>query len=373
MRPAVQVLVVEDNPGDAKLIALALAESTRPKFASTCVATLAAAIAHLQKGAHTDVVLLDLSLPDATGEDTVVQMRAAAPELPIVIMTGLDDAMFAERMVALGAQDYLIKGDATALMMSRAVRHAITRMRQAIERESLVKELRVSVETQNRMFGILAHDLRNPVGVIGGYAEFIELTEEGKLSDIMKSALRSIREGAAHMNDLIEDALALAVAEAGQISVVRRRLDLGELARKAANLAAVAATRKLVRVVVEGGPAWIAVDAVKIEQVLNNLIGNAIKFSKEGDVITISVATDGAGHACLSVADQGGGIPDEVKANLFKPFVKGKTGTAGERSNGLGLYICSRIIDAHGGTITAESEDGRGTTFTVRVPPSAEY
>jgi len=364
---SVQVLIIEDNPGDAELIALALADSVRPRFRISRAATLAKGLEHLRGGGATDVVLLDLSLPDAVGEGTVTRMRAAAPDLPIVIMTGYDDAEFADRMVALGAQDYLVKGNATGPMIWRAIRYAITRMQHAIEREALVKDLRASVEMKNKMFGVLAHDLRNPVGAICGYAEFIEIVEEAHLTERMKTSLQAIHDSAIYMNDLIGDVLALAVADAGEVTLMRQRIDLGAVARKAVAINAAAAEKKRVRLVVEAPPVWIAGDAVKLEQVLNNLIGNAVKFSKANDVVTVSAAADGAG-ARLSVADQGAGISPAAMAHLFKPFVKGEMGTAGERSNGLGLYICLRIVEAHGGGIDVASEPGQGSTFTVILP-----
>ena len=363
----VRVLVVEDNAGDAELIILALAESTRPQFHVTHATTLAEAREHLRRDPAIDVILLDLSLPDAAGEATVTRMRDAAPNLPIVIMTGFDDPEFAERMVALGAQDYMVKGDSSSPMVARAIRYALTRMQQTLERESLVKDLQSSVEMKNKMFGILAHDLRNPIGAVCGYVEFIEMTDGEKLTERTASSLRTIHDAASYMNNLIEDVLAMAVAEAGEVTMVRQRLDLGTVAKKALAVAAIAADKKQVRLALEAQAAWVEGDAAKIEQVLNNLIGNAIKFSEPGGVVTISAAK-GADGACLKVTDHGAGIPAGVMQNLFKPFVKGKTGTAGERSNGLGLYICARIVEAHGGRILVDSQPGQGSVFTVMLP-----
>ena len=361
----VRVLVVEDNPGDAELITIALIESERPRFHIAHAATFGEALARLQGGAPTDVILLDLSLPDVSGEDTVTRMRSAAPELPIVIMTGFDDGEFAERMVALGAQDYLVKGDSSAPMIWRAIRYAITRMQQAIEREALVKELRDSVEMKNKMFGILAHDLRNPIGAVNGYAEFMELTEE--LSERMKRSLTAVREAATYMNDLIEDVLSLAVTEAAEVTVIRQRTDLAQVARKAAGVTATAAEKKGIRLALDTRTAWVDGDSLKLEQVLCNLIANAVKFSTPGDAVTVTTRAEGA-EARLAVIDRGQGIPEGIRGTLFQPFVKGKTGTAGERSNGLGLYICSRIVAAHGGRIEVDSREGQGTTFTVILP-----
>lgn len=365
----VNVLVVEDNPGDARLIQAALVESQHPIFRVSFATTLAGAENHLRdNGTATNVILLDLSLPDVTGEATVVRMREAAPDLPIVIMSGLDDDLFAERAVALGAQDYLVKGAFTGPMLWRAITYAVTRMQLSIERESLVNELRATIEIKNKMMGILAHDLRNPIGAISGYAEFLEMTEAKTLSQRMVNSLQVIRESATFMNNLMEEVLSLAVADAGEIVVNRQRINLGTLARQAAAITAMAAEKKQIRLKVEAETVWIEGDGVKLEQVLNNLIVNAIKFSKPGDVITVSVPASDARGKVLCVSDQGTGISPDVMANLFQPFVKGKAGTAGEQSNGLGLYICSRIVAAHGGTIEVDSKEGGGASFTIILP-----
>jgi len=363
----IHVLHVEDNPGDADLIGLALAGMSRQRFSVFHAATLAKGLDYLRTGTHCDVVLLDLSLPDATGELTVVRTREAAPSLPIVITTGFDDVEFGERMVALGAQDYLVKGDLSGPMVWRAIRHAIARMQQSLEREALLEEMRASVEVKNKMLGILAHDLRNPIGAISGYAELIELTETAPLTDRTKKSLAAIVDSTNYMNDLIGDVLALAVAETGDITLFRQRIDLDVVVRKSVSLCAIAAEKKGVRLETGSATVWVEGDPVKLEQVLTNLVSNAIKFSQSGDRVSVSaVAFDG--DVRLSVTDQGEGIPPSVMARLFQPFVKGRKGTAGERSNGLGLYICSRIVDTHGGRIEVESEEGCGATFTVILP-----
>ena len=361
-----RVLVVEDNPGDAQLVSVALAGSVRPKFQVSVAATMTEARECLASPSP-DVILLDLSLPDSLGEQTVTSMREAAASIPIVIMTGTDETGFAERMVSLGAQDYLVKGDFTGPMLWRAISYSVARMTLMVEREALVRELQTSVEVKNRMLGILAHDLRNPIGAVSGYAEFLEMTEGKSLSARMMAALTAIRESAAFMNDMIEEVLAFALADAGDVKVIRRWLNLAAVAGKAVTIVTVVAEKKQVRLVLDAQSVWVEGDAMKIEQVLNNLIGNAIKFSKAGDVVTVTVA-DGADGKSLSVSDQGDGIPPDIMINLFKPFAKGKTGTAGERSNGLGLYICLRIVEAHGWRIEVDSREGRGTTFTVILP-----
>ncbi len=135
------VLLVEDEPGDALLVDYALRMSTAPIFHVTHVTTLAAAIAHVERGEPVDVVLLDLSLPDSSGIATVSRMQEAASKTPIVIMTGMDDPRFASSALEVGAQDYLIKSDDPERTVGRAIRYAITRMASLIERQALLERI----------------------------------------------------------------------------------------------------------------------------------------------------------------------------------------------------------------------------------------
>lgn len=132
------VLLVEDEPGDARLVELALMGFRHPAFAVHHVQTLRAAVQYLAEGAPVDVVLLDLSLPDSSGLATVSRIRGCAPRLPIVIMTGTDDPRLAESALEAGAQDYLVKSDDPERTVARAIRYAVTRMSSQIEREALL-------------------------------------------------------------------------------------------------------------------------------------------------------------------------------------------------------------------------------------------
>jgi sigma-B regulation protein RsbU (phosphoserine phosphatase) len=140
-RGILRVLLVEDEPGDAYLVKCALNMSSSPVFAVTHVDTLAAAIELVQSGTELDVVLLDLSLPDSSGLSTVSRMQAVSQQLPVVIMTGLDDPSFAAQALEVGAQDFLVKSDDPERTVGRAIRYAITRMNAQIEREALLERL----------------------------------------------------------------------------------------------------------------------------------------------------------------------------------------------------------------------------------------
>jgi signal transduction histidine kinase len=117
----------------------------------------------------------------------------------------------------------------------------------------------------------------------------------------------------------------------------------------------------------DGEPPTVPGDAIKLAQVLNNLIGNAVKFTPAGGVVRVSCrGEDGGGR--LTVADSGQGIAEDMREHLFEPFHRGHEGTAGEPSTGLGLYICSRIVEGHGGSIQVEDAPEGGAMFSVWLP-----
>ena len=140
-KECLRVLLVEDEPGDAKLVEFALRMSASPRFVVTHVTTLAAAIEQVKADDEIDVVLLDLSLPDSSGIATVSRMQEVASKTPIVIMTGMDDQRFASYALEAGAQDYLVKSDDPEKTVGRAIRYAITRMAGQIERQALIERI----------------------------------------------------------------------------------------------------------------------------------------------------------------------------------------------------------------------------------------
>ncbi|MGE5505690.1 MAG: PP2C family protein-serine/threonine phosphatase [Actinomycetota bacterium] len=139
-RAALRVLLVEDDPGDARLVWEALRASTEARFTVVHGQTLAEGLKILGEQ-PVDVVLLDLTLPDSAGLSTFSRVQAAAPHLPIVVMTGISDPEFASYALEVGAQDYLVKSDDPGLLVGRAIRYAITRMNAQIERQMLIERL----------------------------------------------------------------------------------------------------------------------------------------------------------------------------------------------------------------------------------------
>jgi signal transduction histidine kinase len=175
------------------------------------------------------------------------------------------------------------------------------------------------------------------------------------------------------MLDLVNNLLDVAQIESGKLRLDLQLVDLIALVRRNIALNRVLAAKKQIEIEWAETPLpTVLFDAPKIEQVLNNLIGNAIKFSLPGTLIRVSV-TRADPNVVLMVRDQGPGIPPNELVKLFKPFQKTSVkSTAGEKSTGLGLAIVKKIVEGHHGKIWIESQVGHGTTFFVSLPITHE-
>lgn len=241
-----------------------------------------------------------------------------------------------------------------------------------LQREMARKNAELSMlnAEKNRLLGIAAHDLRSPLGVILTYSEFLENEAAEVLDSEQREFVSAIRTTSQFMISLLDDILDVSQIEAGQLILDLRATDLVALVRRNVGLNRVLAARK--QIALRFQPAvetlHVTVDAIKVEQILNNLIGNAIKFSPARTQVDVRLgASDGS--VTIEVEDQGPGIPPADLSKLFKPFSKTTVRpTAGEKSTGLGLAIVRRIAEGHGGEVRVESEVGRGSRFILSLP-----
>ncbi len=223
--------------------------------------------------------------------------------------------------------------------------------------------------TKNRFVGLVAHDLRNPLVSIRGLSELLLNDGNDPLSAQQRDFLTTIYSASNSMLTLVNDILDMAVMESGNLRLQVRRQSLSRLIRERVKVNAIPAKEK--RISLEQHLSRLpnlAFDRNRISQVLDNLIGNAIKFSPEQARIAVSLSRRN-GTAIVSVHDQGMGIAREDQAQLFS----GGAGlrnepTGGEKSTGIGLTIVRKIIEEHKGTLTVESEVGIGSTFSFTLP-----
>lgn len=223
---------------------------------------------------------------------------------------------------------------------------------------------------KNRFLGMAAHDLRNPLASICSLSAFLMDNGSETLGADRLELLKLIRESSDFVLSLVDDLLSIARIEAGRIDLDARTADLAELLRRNVSLSNIVAKERGVSIALqhtEEIPEF-PFDSVKINQVLNNLLGNAVKFSPDNATITVALFTD-AEHAIISITDEGPGIAEADLTELFTPFHKSSTKAyTQETSTGLGLYIVQRIVLAHGGRIWVDTTRGEGSTFYVSLP-----
>jgi signal transduction histidine kinase len=220
---------------------------------------------------------------------------------------------------------------------------------------------------KNRYLGIAAHDLRNPLASIRGLGQLLmeHAVEPSQEDEFHQTIYRTSDE----MLGLVNDLLDVSVIESGKLDLRRTAVDTGKLVRQRVELLEPYARSKKIEIALDASGAPLAnIDAARFGQVVDNLIGNAIKFSPSGTKVTVTLHPGDADFV-FSVQDQGPGIAEAEHKLLFQSFQKlSARPTGGEKSTGLGLAIVKKIVDAHGGSIAVDSTPGSGTKFTVTVP-----
>jgi len=227
----IRILLVEDNPGDARLLREFLRESASLSFELTHVDRLADARARMEaEGA--DVILLDLSLPDAHGLDSVTRTLEFAPHVPIVVLTGLDDESAALAAVHAGAQDYLVKGQVESGVLTRSIRYACERKRLERERAQLLDRERdaravaeAAARARDEMLRVVSHDLGNSLSAVQVIANVLlrTLPEESTAPGV-RQKIENVHQLATQMQRLRQDLLDVTMIEAGRLSIHRDRV-----------------------------------------------------------------------------------------------------------------------------------------------------
>ena len=249
--------------------------------------------------------------------------------------------------------------------------HDITERKLAEEalRQSNV-QLRELNNQKNEFLGMAAHDLRNPIAVIQNSSLILSRYSSENLSEKQKEFLKKIYDTSKFMLELLNSLLDISKIESGKLELEKTKNDYPEFVRRNIEFNRFFATEKNISIesALSDDIPPVDFDRNKIEQVLNNLISNAIKYSHPNTTIRIEVLKD-KDFVVTKVIDQGQGIPENELPHVFKAFQKASAKpTAGEKSTGLGLAIVKKIVEGHQGIIGVESEVGKGSNFFFRLP-----
>jgi signal transduction histidine kinase len=231
-------------------------------------------------------------------------------------------------------------------------------------------QLRELNNQKNEFLGMAAHDLRNPIAVIQNASLVLARYASEDLSEKQQEFLKKIHDTSKFMLELLNNLLDISKIEAGKLELEITKNNYPDFIRKNVEFNRFFSTEKgiSIHLVLSDDIPLVDFDKNKIEQVLNNLISNAIKYSHPNTMISIEVLRE-KDFIVTKVIDQGQGIPGDELPHIFKPFQKASIKpTAGEKSTGLGLAIVKKIVEGHQGNIGVESEVGKGSTFFFKLP-----
>ncbi len=352
MEGKLHILAIDDSVDDRTFYRRVLAEAFGERLQFAEEADGESGLAAIAKAEPT-CVLLDYSLPGQNGVEVLKRIRVRNPHLAVILLTGYGNEAIAVRAMKEGAQDYITKGAITAETLSHVVRAAIETS--ALRRR--VSEQRAALEVFTQA---LAHDLKEPVRTVNSFAKMICSGEVE--SEDREELTRHIRDAGERMSLLIDSVFSYTQLD-GQGKPRHEIVGLGEaVAAAEVNLAALFRDRGTV-VRADGLPDVMG-SRIQIIQVLQNLMSNSVRHSPGPVCISIDAAREGAFQRVF-VRDDGPGIEAEHQIQIFEPFRRLN------RDNdhcGLGLTICQKIVEAHGGKIGCQSEIGRGASFFFTLP-----
>jgi signal transduction histidine kinase len=362
-----RILVVDDD----RLIRRTLTAVLRPEGFAVIEADSGEKALELYDETRPDLVLLDVVMPGINGFETCRRLRDRYGDdaAPVIFITAKSESDDVVEGLSAGGVDYLPKPIRAKEALARIRTHLQLRRLLAEERR-LVDQLSKANAAKNKFLGMAAHDLRNPLASIRRLAEFLRDGVVGGLTSEQRDLIATICTASQEMLHVVNELPDVATIEAGELKLHLEPTDLADIVEKAAYVVNIDAAKKQTRVALApmDRPVNANVDPNKIRQVVDNLLSNAVKFSPPGSFITVELDATAGGHT-IAVRDQGPGIPESERDRLFKDFDRTSVKpTGGEKSTGLGLAICRKIVDAHHGTISAENLPTRGCVFRVTFP-----
>lgn len=361
-----KILIVDDVVSNVLLLKILL---TNEKF-QICTASNGRECIEKTKSEHPDLILLDVMMPDLNGFDTAVILKndPETANVPIIFLTALNTPSDLVQGFKVGASDFLTKPFNKEELIVRVMQQiSLVAARRIIMEQN--EELRHTISNRDKMYSVIAHDLRSPMASIRMVLNLFVSTVspemiDQELYDLIDKANRESEE----THSLLDNLLKWTKSQTGRLNVVYQDFEINDVVLGVVDIFVIIAETKHIRLNCNLGTENLKVhaDTDMLNTVIRNFLSNAIKFSNENSTIDITVARSGD-FARISVRDHGVGISEDRIASLFS---SGKTtyGTKNEEGSGLGLQLCKDFAVKNGGDVEVESVHGEGSTFSVLVP-----
>jgi len=367
-----KILIVDDEILNIEVLTLMLEHEYTIVTALNGVNALRAAFADPAP----DLILLDVMMPKMDGYEICRRLKAdqQTKDIPVIFVTALDKTQDEARGFEVGAVDYISKPVVQEIVQARVRTHLalVESLSQLKEDRDIIESRNVQLDEMNQLknkfIGIAAHDLRNPIVSILGFTDIL-LSDYPLDPEDSRRYFQIISAACTTMLDLISDMLDVSVIESGELVLNMGIGSLAKLVNERVQIFEPIANKKNIDIVNKYSnveDSWF--DPNRVAQILDNLIGNAIKFSPSGKQVTTTVE-EVDDLVMISITDQGPGISAEDQLRMFDYFEKLDNKPTDEKSGtGLGLAIVKKIVDVHHGTIVVDSEPGSGATFSFVLP-----
>jgi signal transduction histidine kinase len=363
------ILIVDDNPNNLQILGKVLTENNY----GVEFATSGRQAFEWLADRKFDLILLDINMPDMDGFQVCEKIRSDAnlSYIPIIFLTAETERQSILKGFELGGQDYVTKPFDSRELLARIETQLA--LRETLEKLEIEKEKAQSADHLKSAFiATMSHELRTPLNSIIGFSGILLKEKQGPLNDEQKKQLGIVQNSARHLLTLINDILDISKIEAGQLKLSYQKFNLSEITEKVIDTCQPMADKKnlTLSVDINNKSEEIISDPLRVQQILLNLVNNAIKFTEKGKVnIRIRSEQD---SVRIEVVDTGIGIEKNKIDQLFKPFSQIDSGTTRKyEGTGLGLSICKKLTEMLHGTIEVQSSPGAGSTFIVtfqRVP-----
>jgi signal transduction histidine kinase len=366
MPQSLRLLLIDDNPHDRDLVTRALSQH----FGSVSI-VLARDAHELERAiidGEFDAAIIDHELRWASGIEVLRRIKDARPECPVLMFTGSGSTEVAVEAMKAGLDDYVTKTPKHYARLPYALESSLERRAAIAERKRAEETLRLANQRKDAFLATLAHELRNPLTPIR-YAT--RLLEPGVPPQMADDARKMIDRQLAQMARLLDDLLDASRVTRGVFEIRREQLDLREIidSAVASAMPLAQAAHQEVAVSVPAEPLSVTGDAVRLTQILGNLLHNATKYTPTGGHIAVSASPEGE-EVIVTVKDDGVGIAEEALLTVFELFVQLEApGTRSAGGLGIGLSLARDLVRLHGGSIEAHSRGpGLGSEFVIRLP-----
>jgi signal transduction histidine kinase len=358
----IRALAVEDDPADVDLVSRALQRNGFDTIVD--VAETADSFTSKIRSNSYDVVLADYNLPTWNGMETVEILRREGMDVPVILVSGYLGELKAVECIKRGAADYVLKDNLTRLPDS--VRQALREKKLREENRRTQEELTRSNRDLEQFAYVASHDLQEPLRMVATYTQLLAERYRGKLDENADKYIHYAVDGALRMQVLIQDLLAF--SRVGRSRAEFKLVETCAVVQLALQNLQSAIQENNVQVEYVGLPAVLG-DTTQLVQLFQNLIGNAIKFRNASPPLIRISATKEAQEWLFSMEDNGIGIAPEHAELVFVIFKRLHTRSEYPGS-GIGLAICKKVVEHHGGRIWVESRPGQGSTFKFTLPIS---